>query len=126
MTKASIKTYKDKDNIIARLSHKETIFKLFNDTNRSYTIREVAKSLKWDYTRVQKRITDLVSSSLLNVIGSKEENGQLNSVYSINRMPEMFRKKRVTKLDLLKQSMRKCLDSGTYDAVIDEFNRMKG
>ena len=76
-TLASTKTYYNITNLVARLSHREIIFKLFNYTNGSYTIREVSKALKWDYTRVQKRMTDLFNSDLLKIIANIHENPEL-------------------------------------------------
>ena len=123
-TIASTKTYHNVTNLVARLSHKEIIFKLFNYTNGSYTIREVSKALKWDYTRVQKRMTDLFNSDLLKIIGTKKEEGNPNSIYTINRMPEIFKKKKLTRLDIMKKVLDKYLDSGTYDAILEEYERV--
>ncbi len=123
-TKSSIKTYNDQGNEIARISHIQQIFNLFNETNCSYTIREVATVLKWDYTRCQKRITDLFKIDLLKIDGSKEEDGNPNSVYAINRTPQIFKKKRSTRIETLKSVMDKYLDSGTYAAIMEEYERM--
>ena len=124
MSQASTKTYHNVTNLISRLSHKEIIFKHFNNTNGSYTIREVANALGWQYTRCQKRMTDLFNSDLLKIIGSKYENGNPNSIYTINRMPEIFKKKKLTRLDIMKKVLDKYLDSGTYDAILEEYERV--
>ena len=123
-TLASTKTYHNVTNLVSRLSHREIIFKHFNNTNGSYTIREVSKALKWDYTRCQKRMTDLFNSDLLKIIGTKEENGNPNSIYTINRMPNLFRYGKKSKYQLLKEAVEKCTELHVRDAIFDEFNRM--
>lgn len=123
-TLASKKTYHNITNLVNRLSHKEIIFKHFNNTNGSYTIREVSKALKWDYTRCQKRMTDLYNSDLLKITGSKDEDGNPNSIYTINRVPQIFRKTKNTRIEILKKVLDKYLDSGTYDAIMEEFERV--
>lgn len=124
-TPSSLATFYNVENQKTRTSHRKLILRLFEETNDKYTTREVSVVTGLSYNAAQKRISELLTDSLIKIEGSKEENNQFNSIYYINRTPKMFSERRKSKFDLLKQSLEKKLPEAYVKGVMREFNRLK-
>ena len=124
MTQASTKTYKDKENKFIRISHEKKILRHFQNGDPKSTVREAARAVNLPYASTQKRINDLINKDSIKVVGSISEDGNPNSIYTINRAPQIFRKTKKTRIELMKTVLDKYLDSGTYAAIMEEYERM--
>lgn len=107
------------------MSHRALIKSVFDKTRSSYTIREIAEITSLPYTTCQKRMSDLYQDGVIIPTGTKEENGNDNSVYSKNPVPAALQNRRKSKIELLELSVRKSVDERTAEAIFDEYNRLK-
>lgn len=125
MSKASLQTFTEPRNEVKRLRQIDIIYKMFNDTNDKYTIRQAATALNMSYNAVQKRISDLQKSDLLKVVDIVTENGHPNSVYMVNRNPQLFKAKKVsTKFELLEKAIFDVLKLKEGNEVITQFKKL--
>lgn len=123
--KASIQTYKEPKNEVKRISDCEKVHAFFLKGNKRLTTREASDASKMPYVTMQKRIHDLTKRDLLMIVDLKKENGNKNSVYAINKNPDLFGTKYRTKFELLMDALKKSVNTDVSQAVIDEFERMK-
>lgn len=124
-TKSQIKTLRDKDNQVTRLSNKEKAFTFYKQYGGKYTIREAAKLMNVPYRVIQPRISELLKSSILIVDGTKEEKGQSNSILKLNPAPVLFGYGNKSNFQLLKEAVKKCCELHVREAIFDEFERMQ-
>ena len=123
MTKASKQAFTDTENQKKRISIKKRIKLVYDSTNGSYSAREMALILKFpDHLTSRRRMLELESTGYLIITGTRLENGQPNSVYSINRSPEIFPSKKKSKIDLLKQAIRSY--ALNEEAIFMEYDRL--
>jgi len=86
-TESSLESYHDQGNKEVRLTHKQKIKIVFEDTNIYYTIREMQLKCGLPYNATQKRMSDLEKEDWLEIVGKKMEGTNSNSVYRINPNP---------------------------------------
>lgn len=123
-TAASIIAFRDEANKAKRLTQKEKIKMYFNMFETKSTIREVSKVINLPYNSTQKRMSELHKEGFLIITETKIEKSNPNSVYAINKIPEILKQVKLSKFELLKKSVSKCVDSETFEAIMDEFKRM--
>jgi len=123
-TKSQVKTLKDKDNEVVRLSTKEKVYSFYKENREGYTIREAAKLMGLPYRVVQPRTSELIKSTLLIECGERIENKQPNSILKINRTPNLFGYGNKSKFQLLKMAVEKCTELHVREAILDEFERL--
>lgn len=124
MLKTSLRAYYNKDNQEKRLSHRELIKKIFQGTNGKYTSREIARLTGYSLEEVKKRISEINASGYIYVIGQKEELENSVSIYHINREPELFQRKKKTKLSLLRSAIKKSVNHHVSGAILEEYDRL--
>jgi len=108
-TQAQLKTYHKEENKNNRLSHRDLILKVFTETEQEFTVRGMAGITGLPYNACQSRISELTTDTLLAIAGEKKESGNANSLFKINTIPSMLNKKKMTKLELMKLAIKKCL-----------------
>jgi len=124
-TQASLQACADEGNRKRRLTQKETIKKLFNDSPEiQQTIRGVQKMTGLNYMQTQKRMSTLVQEGFLRIVGTRKEQGNPNSIFKKNPTQGLFDNAKKSKVDLLKQALRKLTSQQQEQAILDEFNRL--
>ena len=108
-----------------RESIRNSIKAVFELTNKSYTIRELAKEMNCTYKHLQPRVSELLSGRYIYEIGSKEEEGCNNSIFSINRNMDLFDRKKMSKFDMLELAISKCCFNEMTSAIMEEYKRLK-
>lgn len=123
MINTSLIAFYKPENIETRRNDVDIIHDLFKYTRADITSRDIAKTLGWELERVKKRISDLKNDGKISIVGIKKEIKNKVRVYRLIENPTFFPEKKLTRVEILKKVLDKYLDNGTYDAIMEEFER---
>ena len=123
MINTSLMAFHKPNNIVKRIKDVDTIHNLFKSTRADITSRDITKTLGWELERVKKRVSDLLRTGLISIVGTKKELKNKVSVYRLVKHPSLFPEKKLTRLDIMKKVLDKHLCDDEYNLIIEEFER---
>ena len=121
MKKNSLKAFHKEENKERRKSIKSKIKELFKDRDVYLTARETASRLGLNKESTRKRMSDLEKEGFLEVYGSKQENGNDNSIYTKSSNQLSIPMKRKSRLDIYKEIAKNRLSSDEFAMLENEF-----
>lgn len=89
------------DSAEVRWSHRKILFNQFQHGFKG-TNRELAKKVVLSYEAVHKRTAELLQDGKIVITETIDYNGYQNSVYELNKEPELFTVKKLTLAQWLK------------------------
>ena len=120
----SLRAYYNKETLGYKISVRNLLKKIFEQTNGSYTVKQLIYITGVKDRSLQPRISDLFKDGFIIESGTIKESKCDVSLYSINRHQELFNTKKKTKIDLLKLAVEKCTIAETRQAIFDEYKRL--
>lgn len=117
----SLKAFHKEENKERRKSIKSKIKELFRDRDVFLTARETATRLGLNKESTRKRMSDLEKEGFLEVYGSKQENGNDNSIYTKSSNQLSIPMKRKSRLDIFKEIAKNRLSSDDFAMLENEF-----
>lgn len=117
----SLRAFHKEENKERRKSIKSKIKELFKDRDVFLTARETASRLGLNKESTRKRMSDLEKEGFLEVYGSKQENGNDNSIYTKSSNQLSIPMKRKSRLDIYKEIAKNRLSSDDFAMLENEF-----